>query len=107
MTVSDTERLTKYADASDTEKRLSETVADELGTDPTYTDERGNEWPIVQRVGSKSYAFWLDEYGVLGSVGEEEEKWATAHAEDGDLIEEGFDNVRDAALAAADLESET
>jgi len=101
-----TERLNKYTDASDTEKRLSKAVADELGIDPTYTSDDGREWPIVQRVDNygDNYAFWLDEYGALGTVNEDGERWATAHAEDGTMIEEGFAHVRDAALAAQDLE---
>jgi len=99
-----TERLTTYADATDTEKRLSKAVADELGIESTYADEDGQEWPIVQNVSGDDYAFWFEDYGALGTITSEGETWATAHAEDGVMIEEGFDNVRDAALAAQDLE---
>lgn len=103
-----TERLTKYTDASDTEKRLSKAVADELGIDPTYTSDDGREWPIVQCVDEygNDYAFWLDEYGAIGTIGEDGEEWSTAHAEDGAMIEGGFAHVRDAALAAQYLEDE-
>jgi len=106
MTVSDTERLTTYADATDTEKRLSEAVADELGIDPTYTDEDGIEWPIVQCVDqyANSYAFWLDEYGALGTVTDKKEEWSTAYAADGTMIKEDVGDVRDAALVAQELE---
>ena len=106
MTVSETERLTTYADATDTEKRLSEAVAEELSINPTYTDEDGTEWPIVQCVDQygRDYAFWLDEYGALGTVTDTKETWSTAYAEDGTMIEEDVGSVRDAALAAQDLE---
>jgi hypothetical protein len=106
MTVSDTERLTTYANATDTEKRLSEAVADELGIAPTYTDERGVEWPLVQCVGQsgRDYAFWLGEYGALGTVTDAKEVWSTAHADSETMVEEDIGTVRDAALAAQDLE---
>ena len=106
MTVTDTERLTTYANATETEKRLSKIVSDVLDIDHTYTDERGMEWPIVQCVGQSGseYAFWLDEYGAVGTVTAENQKWWTAYAADGTIIEEDVGSVRDAALAAQELE---
>ena len=102
--VPDTDRIRKYANASDKEKRLSEAVADEVGIDPTYVDEHGVEWPVVQRVGQsgRHYTFWLNHFGAVGTVTQEKEKWSTAHADDGTLIEEDVGSVRDAAALAAE-----
>jgi hypothetical protein len=106
MTVSDTERLTTYANATDTEKRLSETVADELGIAPTYTDERGVEWPLVQQVDPsiKDYSFWLGDYGGYGTVTNTEESWSVLRSRDGVVVDKNLGDVRDAALVVQDLE---
>ena len=105
MTPTTNEMLDTYANASDTEKRLSKAVADEIDIDPTYTNERGEVWPVVQCVdqSGRHYTFWLNHFGAVGTVTEEKEKWSTAHADDGTLIEEDVGSVRDAAALAAEV----
>jgi hypothetical protein len=92
--------------ASDTEKRLSEAVADELDMAPTYTDEWGEVWPLVQQVDPSvnHYSFWLGDYGGYGTVTGTEESWNVLRSRDGVVVDKNLGDVRDAALVVQDLE---
>lgn len=91
---------------TDTEQRLSEAVADALSIAPTYTDERGRERPLVQQVDPsvRHYSFWLDIFGIYGTVTDTEESWNVLRSRDGVVVEKNLGDVHDAALVAQDLE---
>jgi hypothetical protein len=108
--MSTSDLLTTYANASEKEQRFSKAVADALDMSSTYTDERGEVWPLVQCIDheDRTFVFWLGEHGCFGTIFDRTEIWQVVSVKDGTTASnEVFGTVRDAAVAAQELEEET